>query len=127
MANCQWLTAIRGENRMSRTIKKHEMFPSQREVQRGNAESILSLEDQREPVILELSHPAKLDGMDVTEITVKCPSVGQILESQGQEERTKDSEIRALVRVTEWPPEALEALHVRDFLRLQALYWAFTV
>ena len=110
-----------------RRFLKQEQFASRAARDRGEADPLLTIEEQLDSVALELTKPINVDGKDTTEIVINAPTVDDLLDVQNREGNPKETQLRGLTNATGIPPEALRQLHPRDFTRLSELYWGFTV
>ena len=110
-----------------RKFTKTEQFASRAARDRGDAEPLLSIEEQLDSVILELTRPVEVSGEETSEITINAPTPDDILDFENRDGNTKETQLRGLTKATGIPPDALRQLHLRDFNRLRDLYWAFGV
>lgn len=88
-------------------------------------ESILSIEEQLDSVVLELTLPVENVGEEITEITLCAHEPRDILDFEYAATDRQDVELRQIAKNTKVSRNAIEKLHPRDFNRLRALYWAF--
>ena len=110
-----------------RRFEAKERFSSRAARESGVADPLLSIEEQLDSVILELTRPIEVTGEEVTEITIKAPEPDDVLDFENRDRDSKQSQYLALTKVTGIPPDGLKKLHFRDFNRLRDLYWAFGV
>ena len=107
-------------------IPKTKKFASRAARDRDQAPPLLSLEEQADPVILEVSFPIEVDGAQLEEITITPPTGDDILDAQARESDSKESQKKSLARATGLSPDTVGKLHARDFTRLADIFWAFT-
>ena len=107
-------------------IPKTKKFASRAARDRDQAPPLLSLEEQADSVILEVSFPIEVDGAQLTEITIRPPTGDDILDAQAREGDSKEAQKKTLSRATGLSPQTVGDLHGRDFTRVTDIYWAFT-
>ena len=105
---------------------KSDRFTSRAARDRGDAPPLLTTEELLHDTTLELLRPIEVDGKQVTEITITCPTVDAILDQQLQVEANKDQTLKSLATVvTELEVEHIRQMHPSDFNKLSSIYWAY--
>ena len=108
-----------------RRFEKDEMI-GPRGGRGGAATPLLSVEEQLESVVLELTLPVEHVGEEITEMTLRAHEPADILDFEYAALPDRPNvEIRLLSDNTGVSQAAIRKLHPRDFNRLRALYWAF--
>ena len=108
-----------------RKFTNDERIPSRAAREQGLAEPLLTIEEQLDSVILELTRPIESAGKEITEIIISAPEPDDQFEFENRDGSNKDNTLRALTKSTGIPPDALLRLHLRDLNRLRDIYWAF--
>ena len=114
-------------------IKKDEYIPTQEDRDDEDYEPLLTLEEQTEPVTLELTTPIEIDGVETSEITINAPTTKSLLKAQESKSSSRNKKVSDASRTKSFfaeccgcAPDVIEQLHVRDFNRLAAVVWGFT-
>ena len=113
-----------------RVIAKTEYIPTEEDREDEDYEPLLSIEEQSEPVTLELTTPVESSGEMINELTVNPPRAKNVLKSRsrrnskGDEETTRTDEFFA--KACNVPIETIGNLLVKDLNRLGNLIMAFT-
>ena len=99
---------------------------TQRIPPRTDPTPLLTIEEQLEPVKIELIQEVEADGQPINEIVLRVPQNRDMLDAQLTPERTPDTTYKILAKACDGvPPETIEALHPRDLDYLTRHYWAY--
>ena len=113
-----------------RIITKEEKVRTELTVDDEDYQPLLSIDEQIEGVVLELSRPVEMDGVPTTELTVNAPTPDDIIASESRKQRGKDTDtersIAVFSRACGVAPEVIKKLHIRDYTRLATVVAAFT-
>ena len=99
------------------------MLPNDNEVSEGAV--ILTLDEQREPVEIELTLPIPLEiaGEEITSLKMNPPTGATLAKVQSGTDAQRT--IGSLAVACNVRAEVIEALHIRDFNRVSAIFLAF--
>lgn len=75
---------------------------------------------------VELSRPLKVNGVDVSTLRMREPTVGDIEAHQDAKGSESTREIVTFAHLCEITPDEIRALPLRDYARLQAAFSRFT-
>lgn len=76
--------------------------------------------------VITLASSATIDGVQVSEIRMREPTVGDMKRMQAMRGGDAEKEISAIANVCEIMPKDVEALTLRNFGRLQEAFKLFT-
>ena len=107
-----------------RKFAKDERFPARND---RDAAPLLSVEEQLDSVILELTRPSQVNGKEATEITINAPTPDDILDIENRDADAKMTNYKKLADATGATADEIKNLHARDFNRLREIFWGFTV
>lgn len=91
-------------------------------VKPAKAEDCIVHEDGR--AIITLSRPTMVNGVEVTSVTMREPTVRDQRAAQAHKDPV-DVETHAMCNLCDMSPDDIEALPLRDFRRLQVAYMGF--
>ena len=114
-----------------RVISKTEYIPTEEDRDDEDYEPLLSIEEQSEPVTLELTIPVESSGEMINELTVNPPRAKNVLKSKSRSKNKKDGEETTrtdefFAKACNVPIETIENLLLKDLNRLGNLIMAFT-
>ena len=113
-----------------RIITKEEQIRTELTVDDDNYQPLLSIEEQIEGVVLELTRPVEMDGVPTSELTVNSPTPADIIGSESRRQRGKDTDtersVALFAKACGVAPEVIQSLHIRDYSRLATVVAAFT-
>jgi hypothetical protein len=68
---------------------------------------------------IKLSEPIKIDGKDVSEVTLRRPKVRDRLIVERSNVSDAEKEVQLIANLSELPIEAIEDLDLRDYAKIQ--------
>ena len=112
-----------------RIITKEEIIVTTLTPDDEDYEPLLTIEEQIEGVVLELTTPVELDGVPTGELTVKPPLAEELLDGADAGRKSSKNSARTvslLAKSCGVPPKTIQKLHGRDLNRLATVVGAFT-
>ena len=111
-----------------RIITKEEIIMFSLPPEDEDYQPLLTIEEQIEGVVLELTTPVELDGVPTGELTVKPPIAEDLLNGADAVRGKKNSArtVSLLAKSCGVPPKTIQKLHGRDLNRLATVVGAFT-
>lgn len=113
-----------------RVIEKTEYIPTEEDRDNDDYKPLLTIEEQAEPVVFELTTPVESSGEMINELTVNPPVTKNVLKprsrihSKNNEESTRTDEM--LAKACNVSVETIGNILVKDLNRLGNLIMAFT-
>ena len=122
---------ILGELLIMRTILKTEYIPTEEDRENDDYEPLLTLEEQSEPVVFELTAPVDHSGEKINELTVNPPKVKNALSrnNRGKNNQSSNDDPQTqqfFAKICNVPVATIEELLLKDLNRLGNLVMAFT-
>lgn len=74
---------------------------------------------------IKLDHPIAVDGVEVTELTLRRPKVRDVRAADKSSGSDGAREIRLFANLCEQTPAAMEELDMADYLKIQEAYQDF--
>ncbi|WP_072670541.1 phage tail assembly protein [Vibrio injensis] len=74
---------------------------------------------------VELEYPIKVDGKEVSTLTMRRPVVADMLAQEKSKGSDAEKEIRMFANLCEVPPDAIHSMDMADYLELQEAYQGF--
>lgn len=74
---------------------------------------------------IPLNFPIEHDGVPITEVALRRPTVGDHLAAQKAAGTDAEREIRLVANLSELPPEAIHKLDMKDYAKLQKVLGGF--
>jgi hypothetical protein len=74
---------------------------------------------------IKLDYPIETEGRTVSEISLRRPTVGDMLNADRGKGSEADKEIRMFANLSELPLTAIESLDLADYRKLQETYQDF--
>jgi hypothetical protein len=68
---------------------------------------------------IKLSYPVEHDGLPISDIALRRPTVGDNLAAQKSAESDAEREIRLIANLSELPPDAIMKLDMQDYRKIQ--------
>lgn len=113
-----------------RVITKTEYVPTEEDRENDpNYTPLLTMEEQTEPVTLELNEPVEANGEMINELTINPPRAKSVLKSRSRNKKGEEESIRTdefFARACNVPVETIGNLLIKDLNRLGDIIRAFT-
>ena len=112
-----------------RVISKTEYIPTEEDREEDDYEPLLTIEEQSEPVIFELTSPVESSGEMINELTVNPPRVKNVLRGGRKSKKQDDNDPKTeefFAKACNVPVATIEELLLKDLNRLGDLIRAFT-